>query len=679
MSGVGAVKTWLSAAELAEMNLPGLASKRNRVVEIATRQGWAERFNDAGEPVARPRAGRGGGFEYHVSLLPTESLAELAKRGLLEGAEAGLKTPSEPTCRADWTWFEVQTAKIKDEAARRLRAIQTIEMHRQSGLGQNAAVALTARDMKVSAATLWAWLKLTQGVAVADRLPALAPRRKGGGVEASIDPRLTQFFNSYFLRPGPQGLEESHRRTVEYAATLGIAASDVPVCKKFTRQMRRDIPADVITLRREGVEALMKKVPPQIRTRSGLRAMQAVNIDGHKWDVFVRIPARNGQPERVGRVMTVMIQDLYSNKIVGWRTGETESAVLTRFAIRHMCETHGIPEEITLDNGRAFASKWISGGAKSRFRFKIREEEPLGILPLLGMKIHWAKPHHGQAKPIERMFGDLEQRVSGDPRCQGAFTGKNPTAKPEDYATRAIDLELLEALIAQAVAEYNARSGRKTENARGRSFDQTFADSLAEGAPVGRATPEHLRMLMLTAENIRTHRDTGAIALHGNSYHAPELTALAGQQVVIRFDPDNLHKEVSVSKITGEFVCVAPIRAAIGFYDQTAAKDRQRLEANFKKSTRAAAKAQNLLSAARLSDLVTEVPLSADTPEPSVIRPVRSRRGGQAAQPMTGHALFRESFSAAMTDLAEPVRPRERFKLLDGGLAPQSEPERPKK
>jgi hypothetical protein len=28
-----------------------------------------------------------------------------------------------------------------------------------------------------------------------------------------------------------------------------------------------------------------------------------------------------------------------------------------------------------LDNGRAFASKWITGGANTRFRFKVREED----------------------------------------------------------------------------------------------------------------------------------------------------------------------------------------------------------------------------------------------------------------------------------------------------------------
>ena len=36
------------------------------------------------------------------------------------------------------------------------------------------------------------------------------------------------------------------------------------------------------------------------------------------------------------------------------------------------------------------------------FRFKVREEEPTGLLTGLCIKIHWALPYRGQSKPIER-------------------------------------------------------------------------------------------------------------------------------------------------------------------------------------------------------------------------------------------------------------------------------------
>ncbi|MGG2352518.1 transposase domain-containing protein, partial [Salmonella enterica] len=73
-----------------------------------------------------------------------------------------------------------------------------------------------------------------------------------------------------------------------------------------------------------------------------------------------------------------------------------------------------------------------------RFRFKIREEEPTGLLTSLGIGVHWAIPFHGQSKPIERAWLDLTDRIARHPFVAGAYTGRNPTKKPENYGSRVI-------------------------------------------------------------------------------------------------------------------------------------------------------------------------------------------------------------------------------------------------
>ncbi|WP_332460286.1 transposase domain-containing protein [Pseudophaeobacter flagellatus] len=89
-----------------------------------------------------------------------------------------------------------------------------------------------------------------------------------------------------------------------------------------------------------------------------------------------------------------------------------------------------------------------------RFRFKVREEDPLGVLPLLGIQIHWATPAHGQAKPIERAFRDLASDVAKDPCFAGAYVGNRPDAKPENYGKRLVRYKLV-------VADYKLpREGR---------------------------------------------------------------------------------------------------------------------------------------------------------------------------------------------------------------------------
>lgn len=71
------MKLWLTSSEIAELALPGVPATRQNVVELAKREDWA-RFS----ALCRQRAGRGGGLEYHVTLLP------VAARIAYFGAEA---------------------------------------------------------------------------------------------------------------------------------------------------------------------------------------------------------------------------------------------------------------------------------------------------------------------------------------------------------------------------------------------------------------------------------------------------------------------------------------------------------------------------------------------------------------------------------------------------------------
>jgi hypothetical protein len=219
--------------------------------------------------------------------------------------------------------------------------------------------------------------------------------------------------------------------------------------------------------------------------------------------------------------------------------------------------------------------------------------------------------------------------------------------------------------------------GRTTENAKGRSFDQTFAESYAVH-PVGRATAEQLRLALLMAENVRANTKTGAVTLYGNTYYSREMLALTGKTVTVRFDPQDLMGNAFIYKVSGEFVCEAPIQAAVGFYDVEAAKARAKMEGDLRKSVRRSAQLQGLISAADLGaqQLAATVP-NPDIPAPTVVRPLRSR-GSAAPAPRTDRVAYQDRFTAAMEAMA-PDAARPRFQVFDGGLTPQSEPERPKK
>lgn len=642
-------RAWFSAADLAALALPGLSGAKRKINERAEAERWALRADVDGNPLARPRSGRGGGLDYHISLLPPAARLELVRRGLAapEGrADQTVSTLPATTSGQIWAWYDQQPDKTKAEAESRASAVDGVERLEHAGLTRSAAVATIAAQAGKSTATIWGWLALIAGCAGHDRLPNLAPRRKGGGVEAEIDDELWTIFKSDWLRPERPTLSSCYYRLKAIADRRGLT---LPNVKTLQRKINREVDGRVIVYKRQGADELRKMLPAQQRSVADLHALELVNIDGHKWDVFVRFPAENGMPEYIARPMMVAIQDVFSRKFLSWRIGRTESVMQTRGAFADLFANWGIPNGCLLDNGRAFASKWFTGGAETRFRFKIKQDEPLGLLTMLGIKTHWATPYRGQSKPIERGFRDFCDSIAKHPAFAGAYTGNSPMAKPENYGEKAIDLDVFKKVVAAGIAAHNARTGRRTEMARGGSFDQAF-DASYKVSPIRKATPEQMRIALLTAERRRIKAD-GTIELAGNRYWCEGLAAHADKPVDVRFDPDNLHSEIHAYGIDGAFLATVPLLAATGFQDIGSAKERARYEGEHRKATRRALELEGLLNAADLAAAMPDYVDETDAPEATVIRPVRMR-GNTAiklapeAQHATNSISFMDRFAA---------------------------------
>lgn len=627
-------QVWFTAAELAALKLPGLSSAKRKINELAQAERWALRTDRAGMPLARARRGRGGAAtEYHLSVLPAQASTALVKRGI-----AGDPSPrpfgvaandgNEQTAQGQlWDWFGQQSAAVKAEAANRLVMVDEIEALEASGLTRTAAVQTVAGHHGVAVSTVWGWLTLVAGADRADRLPLLAPQRRGGGKAAEVDDGAWQFLISDYLRPERPTFASCYWRALrEYCGPRGL---DLPHQKTLARKLEREVPAAVVTLKRHGVDALRNTVPAQQRSVAELSALELVNVDGHRWDVFVRWPDGH-----VARPMMVAIQDVYSRKVLSWRIAETEDGVVTRLAFADLFRDWGIPKACLLDNGRAFASKLITGGAKTRFRFGIREDDPTGLLPALGVAVHWATPYRGQSKPIERAFRDLCDTVAKHPAFAGAYTGNKVDAKPENYGDRAIDLETFKRVVTAGIEAHNTRPNRTTEMAARRlSFDEVFNASYASAA-IGKASPEQLRMALLASTVVSTDRKDGSVKAHGNVWWSPAMSALAARKVILRYDPDDLAAPVHAYGLDGKYLATAELQGRTAFLDTGAAKTRARQEANLKKATRAQAEAYQLLTAAQLAEMMPDLPDEPEAgPSPTVIRPVRAR-GSAALKPV---------------------------------------------
>jgi len=466
---------------------------------------------------------------------------------------------------------------------------------------------------------------LVQGRAKKDRLPALAPKQIGRVSAQEIDPRVIQYLRGDYLRPEQPPFMACFERLQQVAADKGW---ELPHHRTLQRNFLKNVPEPVITLLRKGQDALEMMYPPQTRDRSEFHALEAVNADGHKFDVFV---TKDGS--KPFRPHLVAFQDLYSGKILAWRWAESFTAELVRLTCGDLFKNYGIPDLCWFDNGRDFASKMITGGTKTRYRFKIVEEEPVGFLTALGVDVSWARPGRGQSKPIERAFRDFCNHIAKHPKFAGAYTGNSPQNKPSNYGEKAIDAKVFDAVLNAGVAAHNARAGRRSRVCAGKmSFDQAFEASYANSV-IKKAGPEQLRMCLLAGEVKKTDRRSGVVTIKGNTYWSEELAGMPSEKVIVRFDPDNLHTEIHVYKMDGSYVGAAPVFEAQGFADAKAARDHSNAKKKFMKAQRLLAEQEVAMSVADVAALVPVDMPEPETPDPKVVRGVFKTRGNAAVKP----------------------------------------------
>lgn len=612
---------WLSAAQIAGLRLPGLPASQRGIWNVAQREGWDHTDK------ARRRTGRGAGTEYHLSLLPESAQAALLamRQAVTPGnvPAAAAADPQPKTQRLDddgraalWGWFERQTDKNRDEGRRRLGALDRIgSLERE--MTRTDAVRYVAAEYETAPSTIYGWIERTRGVRRDDWMAALTPAKRGGARQKiEIDEDVWGAFYADYMRLSEPSFESCYRRTEAIAREQGWT---MPAARTLRRRVA-EIPKPTLILARKGEDALKRLFPAQKRDRSHLHALQAVNTDGHKWDVFVRF-----EDGTIGRPLTIAFQDLYSGKFLAWRTGRSENKDAVRLAFGDMITAFGIPDHLYLDNGRAFASKWLTGGTPNRYRFKVKDEDPAGIITQLGVEIHWTTPYAGQSKPIERGFRDFATDIAKHPAFEGAYTGNTPLAKPENYGSRAIPFDEFRRIIDREIRAHNARPGRRSDVCAGRlSFDEAFDASFAQSL-IRRATEAQRRLCLMAAESVRVRPD-GTIHLFGNRYFDEALLEWGRKQVVARFDPDNLHAPVLVGALDGSPIAEAAVLEAAGFDDTEKARQHAQARRQFRRSVKEQLSAERRLSLADLAKLQPADDEPEAIPAPAAVRPFMPSR-----------------------------------------------------
>jgi transposase InsO family protein len=645
-------KEWFGTSELASLNLPCIPATKRGINALAKRENWSN----------RPRKAQGGGVEYHISNLPSTAQTRLIS--LLKPVDTNTPTlKSAGSAKARWEHYEAQSDKRKAKAKYRLDILQKVEILRLNGVPVDVAAMQIAKAHKVSLRSIHGWRARVAGIEKVNWLPYLADGYTGRIVQAELHPDAYDMIKSDYLRVEKPNFTDCYDRARMAAHGRGWT---LPSERTVLRRIQSEVHPAVIVMCREGMDAAWQMFPAQERDRSGFVAMEAVNVDGHKWDVFVKFP--DGE---IVRPMMVGFQDLYSGKLLSWRIDKSENTWAVRLAFGDMIENFGIPKGCYFDNGRAFASKWLTGGVKNRFRFKVKDDEPLGIMTQMGVEIHWTTPYAGQSKPVERLWRDYAQSIARHPAFAGAWAGNNIDAKPENYQSKAIPFAEFERIVASEIARFNAKPGRNTKVCRNvLSYDEAFNASIEQHG-ITKCPAEARRLWMLAAEGITVNGKDGVVRLMKNRYWAEFLHLYRGEKIVARFDPDYLHDGLHIYKLDGAYLGFADVIEAVGFADADAAREHARARRKWLNGVKQIRDAEKVMSASQVASMVPTF-TGTEPPSSKVIKlahPVHDLKRRPSAPELTDADKAKRArltaeiaeFPNRKTETTEQDRKRERF------------------
>jgi hypothetical protein len=176
---------------------------------------------------------------------------------------------------------------------------------------------------------------------------------------------------------------------------------------------------DLWILKREGEKALNDKVAPYAeRDPMLLEVGEGLVADGHRLNFQVIHPV-TGKPCRAA---LVLFWDWRSSYPLGWEIMIEENIQSVASALRNAILALGkIPKWVYLDNGKAFSAKIFTE------EIDFEDGELPGMFARLNINYHFALPYNAQSKPIERIFGILNEQLE---RLIPSYTGASINDKP---------------------------------------------------------------------------------------------------------------------------------------------------------------------------------------------------------------------------------------------------------
>lgn len=555
------MKQWFSMKELADHQLPELPTTVQGLLKLANRENWE----------SQQRMGKGGGWEYHISNLPSEARKALEAQQI-EALMPRLHERKQVAIKTASAHQKGLTERQRTVADARTTVICAVDGLKTNGVTQKAAItALLAQaisgQLDVINPVLDAALRLAKDPRgrskssypsersllrwLGTETKALAPKSK----REVIIPAWASDFLKCWQRPEKPSIEHAYRQlTTRYSDA--DKADDLP----SIHQVRRFITkmGNVSKQRgRMGAREIKNILAFYRRDFADLVAGEVYSADGHSFDGEVQHPLHG----RAFRPEVTTFIDIATRRAVGVSVDLAESSIAVLDALISSC-TQAIPSIIYVDNGGGYENALL-------------KDEALGVLARLGATMTHSVAYNSQARgAIERVHQTLWVDGAKElPSFVGADMDKE--ARHENFKLSRKAIKHGGALplmgwqdfmdwVNQRVDWYNARphsSLPKITDAQGKrrhmSPDDLWQQHIDNGWEPDLLSPSETADVFRPRVERKVNRCE--IRLMTNIYFSKALTEWHGEQVQVAFDIHDPQEVWVYEPEHGRLICAAEV------------------------------------------------------------------------------------------------------------------------
>ncbi|MDA8484780.1 Mu transposase C-terminal domain-containing protein [Pseudomonas resinovorans] len=341
--------------------------------------------------------------------------------------------------------------------------------------------------------------------------------------------------------------------------------SDCQLSRAYVEQFRRYA---LLAMHDKDARQFFDCMVPRIRRhREGLQPMDIVVGDVHPIDILLTRPDGSTVMPRAIAWMDVATQRLHVT-LVQLEKGEGIKQVHVAQAFAAMCSSWGLPRQLYLDNGAEYGwQDMMEGFAQlSRLTGAALDTRLSGADAGEHHAVIRARPYNAPAKPIEGLFGLLEQQVlsmlpgwvGGNRMRQKTHNiGRAPRPYPGDWAAFHQSFE-------QALAYYHARPQPRSRSLQGQSPNDALRAAIEAGwGGAAEVDPLALRVAF-SREETRLVQGGGYIHWHGTTYFHDALVAHNGKRLQVRFAKWDT-RYLFVFDERNQLICAAEAAPAFAF------------------------------------------------------------------------------------------------------------------